>query len=253
MTDRYFRWRLSPTFLAHVAKAALLQHHRELAPVLRRLLREDAIVVDVGAHAGQFTKLFAKLVPAGLVVAVEPGSYARAILRLALYLNRVRNVVVVPAGLAARCGVETLRVPIKRPGSYGFGLSHLGAQSSGVEARFEVAEDVVPVVTLDQLSATLKLSRLDFLKADIEGFELRMIEGGAATLKTLRPILLLELVDDHLRRAGDSLEAAWRRLSGLGYAPRVLDSATGAFRDAKAPTEGDIWWFPDGGAHVPAC
>jgi FkbM family methyltransferase len=251
MTDRYFRWRPSATFLAHVAKAALRQHHRELSGVLRRLLPEDAVVVDVGAHAGQFTKLFAKMAPAGLVIAVEPGSYARAILRLALYLNGVRNVVVVPAGLGARCGVEILRMPVKRPGSYGFGLSHLGGERPGVETRFEVADDVVPVVTLDLLAARMGLGRLDFLKADIEGFELRMIEGGAATLKALRPVLLLELVDSHLRRAGDSLGAAWSRLSELGYAPRVLDPATGAFRDVKTPVEGDIWWFPEGGAGLP--
>ena len=98
----YFLWRPSLRFFAHAAKAAFLRHHREMEPALRRLLPPDAVILDVGAHRGQFTKLFARLAPSGLVVAVEPGTYARAVLRVALWPNRVGNALVVPAAPAAR-------------------------------------------------------------------------------------------------------------------------------------------------------
>lgn|GEM_PF-1834066 len=113
----YYRWRPGLTWLAHLFKAIAKQHHRAMLPVLRRLIPTDGVVLDVGAHAGQFTKLFAGIARDGQVIAVEPGAYARSILRPALALNRVRNVVTVPVGLSDRSGVSILSVPIKRRGS----------------------------------------------------------------------------------------------------------------------------------------
>ena len=85
---------LNHAFLAHSFKAAFKQHHKEDLPVLRRVIPRDGVVLDVGAHAGQYTKLFAGIASDGFVLAVEPGSYARTILRVALTFNRLRNVAV---------------------------------------------------------------------------------------------------------------------------------------------------------------
>ncbi|HUZ71735.1 MAG TPA: FkbM family methyltransferase [Stellaceae bacterium] len=235
---RYYRFRFNPGFVAHLFKAVFKQHHRGLLPLLRPLVPEDGVVVDVGAHAGQFTKLFARLALRGFVIAVEPGSYARLILRVALCLNRVRNVAVLPLALGDRSGVAALTVPVKRSGSYGFGLSHLGAAKA--EAHAEV--ETVAVSTLDEVVAALGLDRLDFVKADIEGFELRLILGGRGALARFRPALLLELDDAHLARTGTSLGAAWSALTALGYRPHA---ATPARTPLTSPRGGDVLWLPD--------
>lgn len=65
----------------------------------------------------------------GRVYAFEPGSYARAILRMVVTLHRLENASVVPMGLGAACGIDTLSVPVKASGSFGFGLSHMGARN----------------------------------------------------------------------------------------------------------------------------
>ncbi len=234
---RYFRFRLSPGFFAHLFKAIFQQHHRDLAPVLRPLVPADAIVFDVGAHAGQFAKLFARMAPGGFVYAFEPGSYARAILRAALRLNRIANVAVLPLALGAASGVAILTVPVKRSGSYGFGLSHLGRD----DGRYAAEIEAVPVATLDQVATALALARLDLIKADIEGFELRLVRGGEATLKRFKPALLLELDGTHLARAGDTLEAAWAALLALGYRPHAATVARPAL---AAPQPGDVLWLP---------
>lgn len=233
---RYYRFRFNPGFFAHLFKAIFKQHHRALAPLVRTLVPEDGIVFDVGAHAGQCTKLFARLAPSGLVVAVEPGSYARLILRTALRLNRLRNVAVLPMALGERSGVALLSVPVKRSGSYGFGLSHLGA----ADARTAEVE-AVAVATLDDVAASLGLERLDLIKADIEGYELRLVMGARATLARFRPALLLELDDGHLARAGDTLAAAWNTLAALGYRPY---EPTPARTPLASPTGGDVLWLP---------
>ncbi|HXP30433.1 MAG TPA: FkbM family methyltransferase [Stellaceae bacterium] len=236
---RYFRARLTPGFAAHLFKAVFKQHHRELLPLLRPLIAEDAVIFDVGAHAGQFAKLFARLAPKGMVFAFEPGSYARAILRTAVRLNRLGNVAILPLALGERCGVAMLSVPVKRSGSYGFGLSHLGRDDGARPVEVEA----VAVATLDAVADALALERLDFIKADIEGFELRLLRGAAATLRRLKPALLLEMNAAHLARAGDTLDEAWRFLLELGYQP--YEAGTSAKpAPITALREGDVLWLP---------
>jgi FkbM family methyltransferase len=236
-----FRWRPSSTYLAHLYKAVTQQHHKELIPVLRGVLAPDAVVFDVGAHAGQFAKLFAKLTPHGRVWSFEPGSYARSILRVALWLNGVANVSVVPMGLGAAPGIATLSVPMKRPGSYGFGLAHLGA----AEARWaRVAAEPIALGTIDSFVEAQGIERLDFIKADVEGWEAAMLRGGIETLKRLKPRLLLELDSAHLARAGDTLEGTFALLQGIGYRAFVPDG--NRLVPLAVPESGDVWWLPEG-------
>ena len=55
------------TYLAHQYKAVAKQHHGEMLPLFARHIGRDSVVLDVGAHAGQFCKLFAGLAPEGKV------------------------------------------------------------------------------------------------------------------------------------------------------------------------------------------
>ena len=122
LSARPYRGRITPGFFAHLFKAAFKQHHRALVPLLRPLIKPDAIVLDVGAHAGQYAKLFAKLAPFGRVYAVEPQSYARRILRVALALNRLGNVTILPLALGAKRGTaliaKTSEIPRARTSIY---------------------------------------------------------------------------------------------------------------------------------------
>jgi FkbM family methyltransferase len=237
-STRAYRGRINPGFFAHLFKAVFKQHHRELLPLLRPLISADAVVLDVGAHAGQYAKLFARLAPRGRVYAVEPQSYARRILRAALAVNRLGNVIILPVALGARRGKARLTIPVKASGSYGFGLAHLGPDQRGGPAETEE----VDVETLDGLAQRLGLARLDFIKADIEGFEQAMIEGATLTLKRLKPALLIEFNQAHLARAGGSVASLWKMLKGLGYRP--FDPGVGsAMAPISRPRQGDILWL----------
>lgn len=237
-TQDYFRWHPSWTYLAHLFKGVVQQHHKEDIPALRRILPADGIVFDVGAHAGQYSKLFASLVPNGHVFAFEPATYARSILRIALWTNRCRNVTPFPVGLGSQAAMGFLTLPIKRRGSYGYGLTHFG---SGIDRESAAVRDLAMTVRLDDIADLLSIPRLDLIKADIEGWELRMLEGATQTIERFRPYMMLELEDRFLSRAGDSLDAALRFLDRTRYRPAVWQHG----RFVAADAAGAMWWLPE--------
>ncbi len=229
------------SWLAHLFKALARQHHTGMLDVLTALIPADAVVLDVGAHAGQFTKLFAALAPRGRVYAFEPSLYARSILRQVVFWHRLKHVEVVAAGLADAAGDADLVTPIKASGAIGFGLAHLGGDASGDARR-----DRVEVATLDRFAAARGLARIDFIKADIQGSEIRLLRGGAETLARFRPAVLLELTADDLRRAGADAAEAWQRFDRLAYrAFRWEPTADRPLWPAPAPAGDGDYLFAD--------
>lgn len=205
-------------FAAHLWKAATKQPHRHLLPVLEPYIPADGVVLDVGAHAGQYTRLFKQLAPRGQVYAFEPAAYARALLRRVVRLRRLQGVEIIAAGLSDAPGALSLTTPIKPKGDVGYGLAHLGA-----ETRFaEVWQETVPLTTIDTFAAERKLERLDYIKADIEGWEMRMLAGARETLARLRPAIQIELIADFLARAGDTARDVFDLLLPLGYRALAL-------------------------------
>lgn len=207
-----FRQRL--TWAAHLFKAVAYQYHKELHEQLRPLMSEDAVIIDVGAHSGQHTKIFARLVPQGHVYAFEPGVYARSILTKAMAMRGFRNVTVVPLGLSDVATTELLNVPLKRSGSMGFGLSHIGKADEG---RPGVTEEI-NITTLDIFAETQKLERIDFVKVDIEGWEFNFLKGAIEVIKRHRPILQLEITTPTLERANATPEDIFNLIMPLDYA-----------------------------------
>jgi FkbM family methyltransferase len=231
--EDWLRFRPSLGWAAHVWKNIVLQDHEDAREMIRGVLPEDGVALDVGAHGGQFARLLADLAPRGTVLAVEPSSYTRAALRAVLWLRPRRNVVVLPVALGAEPGLGVLSTPIKKRGAMGYGLASL----NGAGARDAVRE-AVPVVTLDRLAETLGLARLDFIKIDVEGHEGAVLRGSAATLARFRPAILMEWRPPSLRAAGEELDALWQWIAAQGYTPEPLQPGL------QPMGEGDWLWRP---------
>ncbi len=211
------------SWLAHLYKACTQQHHRALQPLLSGCVPADGVVLDIGAHAGQFSKLFARMAPRGHVYAFEPSDYARSILTKALAFNRIAHVTVVPGGLSDQAQQAVLHTPLKASSAWGFGTAHLGT-GSGSEA-----DQTVALMRLDDFATQVGLARLDLIKADIEGWEMRALAGGEAILNRFRPALLLEVDGAMMARAGDTPAALFSWLASLGYsAVRIPELAPAA-------------------------
>jgi FkbM family methyltransferase len=175
----------------------------ELSLLRRVVAARHGDVVDVGAHIGFYTLAAAKGVgPEGRVIAFEPNPVARAQLEFNIDLNRCRNVEVLAVAVGAREGEAILHVPQSEDTSW----SSLSARS------FEEGDPVpVRVVDLDSVVSARSL-RPTFVKIDVEGFELDVIDGMAGVLAGARPVVLCEV-------SGDTAERAARAVAEFGYRP----------------------------------
>jgi FkbM family methyltransferase len=153
-------------------------------------IRRGDIVVDGGAHVGVFTQ-YALLHGAGRVIAVEPDPTNIACLE-ANFARQIADgrVVLIKAGLWER---ET-RLTLTEPSEANSGTAtFLAAAGNGTK----IAD--LPVLTLDAIVAQLGLSRVDFIKMDIEGSERFALRGAGGTLRRFKPrmaICTYHLPDD---------------------------------------------------------
>ena len=69
----------------------------------------------------------------------------------------------------------------------------------------------LPLTTIDKLVSELGLPRVDFIKMDIEGAEVRAVEGARETISRHRPRLSLSVYhqDDHPVAVPRAVQAAW--------------------------------------------
>ena len=144
-------------------------------------------------------------------------------------------------GLSDAPGRQTLTTPLKARGSRRYGLAHLGTGAK--TGRAFVAQEV-RLTTIDAFAAKEGLERLDFIKADVEGWELRMLLGGARTIERTRPALMIELEATHLPRAGDTLEGAWDTLLSWEYRPWLWLGGED-LEPIPGPRSGDAFWLPE--------
>ena len=238
------------TYSAHLFKAIFRKYHQELIPIFKQYIPKDACIIDVGAHAGQFTKMFLNIQPNAHIHAFEPASYTRSILSCMKSLHRLNNVTIVPLGLGDKTSELTLNIPIKSSGSLGYGLSHIGEIKED-EKRLTYQE-TISIITLDDYIKDNNVERVDFIKADIEGWELRMLAGASKTLKKHKPVLFLEINDQFLGRAGDSAKTMLDFLRDHKYDIFILDNNDGnyALRELSDQADsselrGDILCVPE--------
>ena len=68
----------------------------------------------------------------------------------------------------------------------------------------------------------LRPQRLDFLKIDVEGYELKVIRGAMETIKRLHPVILIELNVNGLAKFGATPKLVQETLDDLGYEDQVI-------------------------------
>ncbi len=180
-------------------------------------------VVDVGANHGMFSLEAAHLIGRdGLVHAFEPTPRTRELLQSNLAANGITSVKVFSTALGETPGAVQLRVHNEMSG-----LNTLAALDVTWNHQKLAADEIinVPVTTLSAHAAADGLGHIDFLKIDVEGFELSVIRGARELLQEKRiDLILLEIGDGTCATAGIEPIEVLGELESLGYRLHSIDS-----------------------------
>lgn len=158
----------------------IADQHRDIYGI-RSFVKSEYVVIDCGGNVGATVKS-ALSAGASKVVAVEPEPVALECLRRNLSSEIAANrVVVVPKGVWHESGEMDLNRDPMNGGAHSLVL-----QRGGDRVRIQLT-------TIDAIVKELGLTRVDFIKLDIEGSEENALLGGAETIRKFHPKLAIAL------------------------------------------------------------
>lgn len=199
---------------------------REHAQLLHHLLHPGMVYFDIGAHVGQFTLMAARRVGhAGQVHAFEATREVFEQLVRNVHLNGFENIHPNHAAVFDRAGMVELMTCA--PGKAAF-------NAVGRPLRPDdqvIGSQNVPSLRMDDYCRERNISRIDFVKIDVNGPELHVIRGFGSLLEgSQAPSLVCEFNDLTTAPLGYTTLEMRRHLEGLGYSLYTFDPDAVAIR-----------------------
>lgn len=201
--EGYLRVVSSLFFLWHRLGLGRRSEALEYVYHLPRLVRAGDVCIDIGANLGYYARTLARLAgPEGRVYAVEPVAPVRKV--LSRNLRRCVNTEIIPYALGGEDRTVVLANDSARETGY-LGTGRNFVKESGGRS------DVEFVAEMRRGSGLFGgLERLDFIKCDVEGYELHILREMRPVLERHRPTVLIET-------GGENRPAVVRLFGELGY------------------------------------
>lgn len=155
---------------------------------LKKIVKPGFVSIDIGANVGYYSTNISKLSgPNGKVYAIEPVPIFANVFKRNAHKFALQNMQLFQTAL----GAENKKIEMGTPvidGVFRHGLTHVLSDDNDNTAleTFE-AEMKIP----DELFANI--SRLDFIKCDVEGYEIHLFPYLINTIKKFYPLIQIEI------------------------------------------------------------
>lgn len=148
-------------------------------------LRDDFTFVDVGANVGWYSTMLSKRYSNSRVFSFEPITPVFEQLKKNIELNELNNCYAFNLGLSDEKGEL----------KFYFDENFSGKTSLAKTAENGVIEVSAKLDTLDQYSLEVEsLDKIDLIKCDIEGAEIKFVHGALKSIDNYRPVVFMELL-----------------------------------------------------------
>ena len=198
--------------------------HEPETPYLADLLSGAPVCLHVGASDGRHSYVMTQVAPKARIYAFEPSAFAFEVLKVGISWHRMgKQVTAIHAAVADKPGELLLVTPKKTSGRMGRAYAYVAETRPNGQARPDLDDtgmdvEPTPVLTLDDFCAEHHVERVDFIRMDIEGAELKALMGALKILDRDLPHVLLEIHPDMLQaRFGSSGEAVLDLFRDRGY------------------------------------
>ena len=171
---------------------------------VKNLIQQGETVIDIGGNLGYFTKIFSRLVgKTGRVYTVEPIELYRQVLEK--NISSLQNVTILPYALGENDGTILMGNPSSD--KHRHGLMRVLKKD---ETQFIAAAEKYEVAMKHPLHLFESMGKIDYIKCDIEGYEIPVIP-------LMEPLIAKQLPLVQIETEGENkfliLEMMWK----LGY------------------------------------
>ncbi|MCS7073595.1 MAG: FkbM family methyltransferase [Bacteroidia bacterium] len=173
---------------------------------LYSLIQDSMVVFDIGTNIGETLLNFAKRNPTGTNYGFEPVPYLYERASYNISINPFKSIKL--HNLALSNTKETLYFSLPNNHNSG-GISMSKQKNSDMKE--------VQAIPLDDFVTENQITKVDFIKIDVEGFELNVLLGAKQTLLSQKPKLFIELSNSNLLRQNHSSKQLVEFLTDLGY------------------------------------
>lgn len=196
--------------------------------MVKELIQDGDVVIDIGANLGYFSKTFSRLSPNGKVICIEPLPQYYSILKH--FLSSRKNIEIHNVALGKDAGEVTMILP-KSNGMIRTGLPY-------ISKSYEKSEHPTQQVQIVNPNSLLKnLSKIDYIKCDIEGFEWIVFQELKEVLKQYQPIVQIEISTENRREMIPFF-------TDLGYVQYGINNFKFVKEDGKQIEPGDYLFVP---------
>lgn len=194
------------TVYEHFVYYGYLEKHFNL---VRQYFTANMTIFDVGANIGAAALYFDTYADNCTIHAFEPSPETFLKARQNFALNKQARITLNKIGLGDRITEHNLyQVNERNPG-----MNRILPELNNPE--FEAYK--IRLDTLDNYFITQGIEELSLIKIDVEGFEMKVIQGGLITIKRYHPIILIEVVDENLKQVENSASELIELLFNLDY------------------------------------
>ncbi|MBI5844607.1 MAG: FkbM family methyltransferase [Deltaproteobacteria bacterium] len=212
-------------YISDIYQSVFLKIKEEGTAMVPNFIQKGDTVFDIGANVGRFTSLAAALAgPKGRVYSFEPQQYPRKILTQMKSVRSLSQVIIVDKALSDSPGTAEITIPLKDGWKPKSACGHLDGENEDPHKT-----ETVGVSTLDAFCEENGVGRLDFIKCDVEGAELKVFRAGTRVLTRFHPTIYCEVDKLCCDRNKVPLRAVFDFLESLGYRAYLPDKSKKLF------------------------
>ena len=173
----------------------------------KQLIKENDTVLDVGANIGFHSLYFAELVgDNGKVLAFEPIEVNFKALQANIALNSYEQIISINKALGNENRMLSIHIDTDAHNPGAFNLMEDGIKNTNIDC-----------VKGDDYLINNNIEKIDFIKVDVEGFELKVFKGLQETIKKFVPIIVFEFDENYQSKLNSDHRAVFHFLAQFPY------------------------------------
>ena len=184
-------------------------YEREMQ-VIPKILKNPETIIDIGANYGTYSFFLSKLYPQAKIIAFEPSTSSYRILMKIKRAFGLSNVFPIKKGLGEKEEEKEIVMPMH------YTIIAYVAEKGSKKGKGDNSESI-QITTLDSFVKRNKITNIDFIKCDVEGFELFVFKGARKTLRKHKPLVFVEIEERHTKKYKINPQEVLKFLKKIGY------------------------------------